>query len=279
MNPSIFRTLIVALVLLVPVSSNAAAQGSSQDDAATPTETTILARTALHKDRTYRFFEIIQTRGRWVLPDVGYIDFGDAGSYREFWGGGGAVLHSSEHLLLICEGLVAAATGSAADGAIYFQPWVLFGYRITPRLAGETVYFPYIPLNEAGVTQHLIERAKLEYDLGVVKVGGGYGGFKFDKDQWQHRPFLTTTLEMGRLGALELWLQRTPGEGRNVRTVIRYKINIGHCILFHDKSVADTSGGEPPWRRKCSRLWIKVALYISLQLCGKLSGAECVLIV
>ena len=224
----IVRALILALSLLVPVSSNATAQDSAQDDVATPTDTTILARTALHEDRTYRLFEVIQTRGRWVLPDVGYIDFGDSGSYREFWGGGGAVLHSSEHLLLIVEGLVATATGPAADGAVYLQPWVLFGYRITPRLAGETVYFPYIPLNEAGFTQHLIERAKLEYDLGVIKVGGGYGGFKFDQDQWQHRPFLTTTLKMGRLGNLEFWLQRVPGEGRNLRAQIRYSLNLRH---------------------------------------------------
>ena len=116
------QTLILTLMLLIPISSNAAAQDSSQKDAATPTDTTILARTALHKDRTYRLFEFIQTRGRWVLPDVGYIDFGDAGSYREFWGGGGAVLHDSEHLLIIFEGLVAAATGPAADGAVYLQP-------------------------------------------------------------------------------------------------------------------------------------------------------------
>ncbi len=226
-DPSLVRTLILFSVLAA-ASSNSLAQDSSRKDAATPTDTTILTRTALHKDRTYRFFEVIQTRGKWVLPDMGYIDFGEAGSYREFWAGGGAVLHSSDHFLVIFEGLVAAATGPAADGAVYLQPWILFGYRITPRLAGEVVYFPYIPLNEAGVTQHLVERAKLEYDLGVVKVGGGYGGFKFDRDRWQHRPFLTTTLELGRLGALEFWLQRTPGEGRNLRTVIRYKINIRH---------------------------------------------------
>jgi hypothetical protein len=75
----------------------------------------------------------------------------------------------------------------------------------------------------------LIERAKLEYDLGVVKVGGGYGAFKFDKDQWEHRPFLTTTtLEMGRLGAVEFWLQRTSGEGHNLRTQIRSSLNLSH---------------------------------------------------
>ena len=74
----------------------------------------------------------------------------------------------------------------------------------------------------------MIERAKLEYDLGVIRVGGGYSGFKFDRGPWEHRPFLTTTLEMGRLGALEFWLQRTPGEGLNLRTQIRYSLNVRH---------------------------------------------------
>ncbi|MEE2823008.1 MAG: hypothetical protein VYA53_08490 [Acidobacteriota bacterium] len=227
------RTLIVFILiltstLLVPVSSNIFAQGSSQNDHSIRTETTILARTALHKDSVYRLFEVIQTRGRWILPDVGYIDFGDTGDYREFWGGGGAILHRSDHMLLIFEGLVTVAAGSATDRAIYFQPWVLFGYTITPRLTGEVVYFPYIPLNKAGVAQHLIERAKLDYDLGIFKVGGGYSGLQFGTDRWKHRPFLSTTVGLGRLGALELWVQKVSGEGRHLRTQIRYSLNLTH---------------------------------------------------
>ena len=36
------------------------------------------------------------------------------------------------------------------------------GLRLTDRLGSEAVYFPYIPLNEAGRTRHVLERAKSE---------------------------------------------------------------------------------------------------------------------
>ena len=186
------------------------------------TETTVIARMGMRHVATYHYFEVYQERCRWIAPDVVYIDFGK-NNYREISIGGGAVLHNSTHWTIFQEVFFDQATGPGAHGALYLLPWTYIGYRITPKVRGETAYFPLLPLNKAARIQHIIERAKLEYDFKHFKVGAGYGAYQFGGDDWQHRPFLTTTFKGGRLGDLELWLQRLPGN--HVQAQIRYRIS------------------------------------------------------
>ena len=100
------------------------------------------------------------------------------------------------------------------------MPWSYIGYRLTPRLGGETSYFPYLPINKAGRIQHVLERAKLEYDFKRVKLGGGYAAYRYGNDSWQNKPFVTTTLKAGYLGNVEFWLQRMPVN--QVQLQVRY---------------------------------------------------------
>ena len=184
------------------------------------TETTVIARMGMRNFATYHYFEAFQERGRWIAPDVVYIDFGK-NNYREVAVGGGAILYNSTHFTIIEEGSLDLATGPSAHGARYFLPWTYVGYRITPKIRGETVYFPLLPLNKAARIQQILERSKLEYDFGHFKLGVGYGAYRLGDGDWQHKPFLTTTLKGGGLGDLELWVQRLPGN--HVQAQIRYR--------------------------------------------------------
>ncbi len=183
-------------------------------------DTTIIGRMGMRNAATYHFFEAFQTHhGKWIYPDVGYVDFGKNG-YWEFFLGGGAVIHDSKRFTLIHEGFLDRAQGPKSLSATYYQPWTLFVYRISRRVIGDTVYFPYLPLNKPARIQHVLERAKLEYDFKHFKLGGGYGGYQYGEENWQHKPFATWTLKAGSLGELELWLQRIPRSsilGNNAR--------------------------------------------------------------
>jgi len=204
--------LVFVLGTLVPM--NTFAQNKTQ--------TFLLGRIGIQQDRntTYRLVEVFQVRGKWVAPDVGYIDFADATSYREVYIGGGAVLLNTEHLTIIGEIFLDKATGDNAGGALYLLPWTYVGYRFSPKIISEAVYFPYLPLNQAGTVQHVLERAKVEY-IGIkpMKVGLGYGGYQFGDEPWQNKPFITSTLQTSRFGNLELWLQKIPG---TAQVQIRY---------------------------------------------------------
>lgn len=186
------------------------------------TQTFVVARTGVQDDAksTYRYAEVFQQRGRWIFPDVGYIDFVDAKQYREYFVGAGAVLFTSKRITIIEEGYLDKAAGPASGGALYFQPWTLVAVTVTPKLSGEVVYFPYLPLNKAARIQHVLERAKLEYDFKHFKIGAGYGAYQYGDGPWTNRPLVTTTLKGGHLGDLELWLQRMPGD--HVQLQVRY---------------------------------------------------------
>jgi hypothetical protein len=201
----------LVLALLVWAASPALGQESA--------ETVLLLRTASDRG-AYHYAEVIHQRGKAIIADVGYIDFDEASAYREFWVGGGAVAIDTKRFTLAAEGLVDKPFGSAAGSAIYLQPWFLARSRISGRLGAEAVYFPYIPLNDDGRAQHVLERAKLEYDFEHLKVGGGYGAYKFADHAWHHKPFVSTTVKGGGLGNLEFWLQRLPGNDLTVQ--IRY---------------------------------------------------------
>jgi len=196
--------LFLSIIAVAVLQGTAAAQTDN-------TQTFVSARIGLqNQGATYHLLEVFQTRGKWIVPDVGYIDFADARDYREIFIGGGAVLYSSERFTVIEEVYLNQACGPASGGAAYLMPWSLLGFKITPKLGGEAVYFPYLPLNKAGRIQHVLERVKLEYGLTHFKIGGGYGAYQFGDGPWQNKPFVTATIKGGRFGNLELWLQRTP---------------------------------------------------------------------
>lgn len=207
----------VAVAVVVASVSLTCGTAMAQD-----TQTFVIGRTGVGDDAktTYRIVEVFQQRGRWIFPDVGYIDFADPKQYREYFVGAGAVLFTSKRITIIEEGYLDKAAGPASGDALYFQPWTLVAISITPKLGAEVVYFPYLPLNKAARIQHVLERAKLEYDFKHVKVGGGYAAYQYGEGPWSNRPFVSTTLKGGKLGDLELWLQRMPGD--HVQVQVRY---------------------------------------------------------
>lgn len=199
-----FQHLVRVCLLVLAWSLPGAARAVAQN-------TVVIARIAAKDHVNQRFAEVFHEHGRWVFPDVGYIDFGDPGGYREFFAGLGRTLVRSPKATVVGEMYFLQATGEASGSARYLLPWVLVDYRPSPNVHGEAVYFPYVPLNGGARLQHVVERAKLEYLFDVVKVGGGYGAYDADGLSWQHRPFVTMTLMPPRLGEIEFWLQRVPG--------------------------------------------------------------------
>jgi len=191
--------MLVAAVAVVP----AAAQPAN--------ETLLLARAATTSG-AYHLVEAIHQRGRVVPLDIGYIDFDNPSLYRELWIGAGGVPFQGSKGLLIAEGLLARAFGEHGAQALYFQPYFFGLYRVAPNLPFETSYFAYVPLNQAATAQHLLERAKLEYDFARFKAGAGYSAYRFGGEAWRHKPFITATLKAGEIGSFELWLQRVPGD-------------------------------------------------------------------
>ncbi len=185
-------------------------------------DTDFFARAAMSNVASYHFLEVVQTRGRLVLPDFGYVDFGHS-NYRELFGGGGSVICPGKYLTWIQEAYFVRAVGPAAKGAAYIQPWSFVGYSIPhTKLVGQTVYFIYLPLNTAARIQHVLDRAKLEYEFNRFKLGAGYAGYKFDGSPWQNKPFLTCTVKTGRAGSFEFWAQRLPGNSWQAQ--VRYGI-------------------------------------------------------
>ena len=208
----IIRMFVVIACVLWALATASAQEASAVD-------TYVIARTATDQG-AYHYAQVFQQRGKWIYPDVGYIDFNKSGEYREVWVGAGGVLCETTHLTVIGEGHINKALGPASGGALYLQPWMLVACNLAPRLGGQVVYFPYLPLNEAGRVQHVLERAKLEYDFGHFKLGGGYAGYRFGDGDWQSKPFVTATIKAGPIGAVELWLQHLPGN--RVTVQVRY---------------------------------------------------------
>lgn len=198
-------------------SSGTADANSSALPVSSPTVTLLIARTGLQTEAphvaTYHFAEFLQSRGKWVYPDIGYIDFGH-NQYREIFGGGGRTLWDEKLATVTQELYFDQATGPAAKSARYIQPWTLVDVRLRPRFTGEVCYFTYLPLNRSARIQYVLERAKMEYEINRAwKIGGGYAGYKYGDNQWQNKPLLTTTVST-RAGAFEFWVQKLPGGGQ-----------------------------------------------------------------
>lgn len=178
-----------------------------------------MARVAVKDAATYRFAEVFHEFDRWVFPDVGYVDFGNS-DYREFFAGLGRTLVRSSRATIVGEMYFLQSAGEASGSARYVLPWVLAVYRPAARLRSETVYFPYVPLNDRARVQHVLDRTKLEYSFEHLRVGGGYSAYHARSVGWQHQPFVTVTLTPSYVGDIELWLQRVPRNG--VQVQIRY---------------------------------------------------------
>jgi len=209
-------TTFVLLAVIAWSGSTAASQSNND------VHSILLVRTGFRGDKpfTYRYVEGFQERGRWIYPDIGYIDFGETKQYREFFIGAGWTVFSSKHFRFIEEGMIDQTLGLASEHATYFVPWSFAPFNITTRLGGEIVYFPYLPLNKQGRIQHVLERAKVEYDFTHFKAGAGYSAYQFGDGPWQDKPFMTATLKAGKLGNFEFWLQRLPGDHAHLQ--VRY---------------------------------------------------------
>jgi hypothetical protein len=201
--------MLLCLLTLLVAARPAAAQA-----------TIVIARVAFKNVTTFRYAQVFHESGRWVFPDLGYVDYGNSGDYREFFAGAGRTLIRSPKATLVGEMYYLQATGEASGSARYLLPWALVAVRPTARLRGEAVYFPYVPLNEPARLQHVVDRAKLEYALPHVKFGAGYGGYQAEGIHWQHQPFVTVTVTPPRVGDIEMWVQRVPERG--VQFQIRY---------------------------------------------------------
>jgi hypothetical protein len=208
-------TMLAALTLLFcPVLAKAQDTAPDQKPAPEPTTTLFLARTGQSLTAPYagviHYLEFFQIRHRWIVPDVGYVDFAH-NNYREFFVGGGRVLIDNKYASWEQELLYVQASGSAAAGAKYLQPFTLVRIRFTPKFTNETEYFAYLPINHTGRFHQVLERAKFEYAVKKRwKVGAGYAGVKLPSTPWIHKPLLTTTIST-KVGAFELWLQKIPG--------------------------------------------------------------------
>jgi hypothetical protein len=174
--------------------------------------------------QSYRFLEVFQERGRFILPRAGYMDFGAGDHSREFFVGGGYKVVESEHVSL-SQGLYFTKAVGEAEGASYIQPWTELDYELSPKLGGRALVLPYIPLSNGGHTEFVVERVGIEYGS-AIKLGVGYGAYQME-EEWSHSPFLSLTLTpaSGKFGALEFWYQKL---GHGVSQVqARYVAHIG----------------------------------------------------
>jgi hypothetical protein len=192
-------------------------------------DTTLLARAGYNGDVTYRYFEAYYQKARWIFPDFGYVDFGSATRYRETWIGGGIAPYNTNHFIFIAETFVSQATGPLSGAALYAQPWFYFGLKPAHHVAGEAVYFMYVPLSGQSVFQQVVERVKLEYVLHNMKTGVGYGAYGMQGGPWQNRPFVTTTLPLPRFGTIELWAQHLDSP----QNPHRWQIQVRYAVKLH----------------------------------------------
>ncbi len=214
--PACSRAAAFAAILSLAFAANSPGQDAAAAGEATetPTKSFFLARTGESLEAPQiakiHYLEFFQVRGKWIYPDVGYVDFGH-GNYREFFIGGGRTLYESRYASWDQELLYVQAAGSAAGSAKYLQPWSMLQVHFTPKLSSETVYFAYFPLNDSAGFHQVIERCKLEYAVQKRwKIGAGYAGANAPGGPWLNKPLLTTTVST-KAGAFEVWLQKIPG--------------------------------------------------------------------
>jgi hypothetical protein len=159
---------------------------------------------------TYRLLEYEHMRGRWILADVGYYDFGHVDDQLWFAGAGAEVLHG-RHFTWTQELYIVQETGSAAHNQRTLWVWPILDLNLTRRLTSQIVMYPTLPLNQSARWALDIDRAKLEYAFRPhFKAGAGYSASICSGSQWRNKPFATATLN-NRNGSWEVWLERMPG--------------------------------------------------------------------
>src|SRR5947209_794392 len=99
-------------------------------------------RTGFRPERTYNLVEAFFIHDRRLGPDIGYIDFGNGGNYREWFVGGGFKSLVSKHLTVVNEAYIAFASGPSSGGARYFWPWTGMFFSLSSKVSGEAVFFP-----------------------------------------------------------------------------------------------------------------------------------------
>jgi len=207
---------------LAPAVASVSAAVSQPAPTPMPTTSIFLARTGQNLQApftgTYHLAEFLQIRGKWLLPDMGYVDFA-TNNYREFFGGGGWTFVNGKRATLTGEGFFVQDTGPAAHSARYLWGNPILNVRFTPKFTWQTGYLSYIPLNRAGTFQQVLERSKLEYAFTKsVKAGGGYAAYEKVGKPVQNKPFGTVTFST-HAGSLELWCQHVP---RGAQVQARY---------------------------------------------------------
>jgi hypothetical protein len=162
---------------------------------------------------TYRLFEYSQQRDRWILPDFGYYDIGSTRERIVFTGVGAELVHNPRFVWTQVL-YVAEWAGPAAHHERDLWIWPVLDARLSPRLSGEMVVYPTIPLNRAARWELDVDRAKLEYAARPwLKTGAGYSACVGANTGWTNKPLLTATFT-GRAGSWEFWLERMPGGGQ-----------------------------------------------------------------
>ncbi len=159
---------------------------------------------------TYRVAEWAQMRGRWILPDFGYYDTGYGKEQIWFTGVGADILHT-KHFDWEQEFYVSQEAGPESQNRRALWIWPVLDFRFRPRLTGQFVAYPTIPLNHAQRWGYDVDRSKIEWSISSHwKSGIGYAGGICTTRTWQHDPLLTVT-RTTRAGAVEVWLERISG--------------------------------------------------------------------
>ncbi len=158
---------------------------------------------------TYRVAEWAQQRGRWILPDFGYYDTGYGKDQIWFTGAGADITHS-KHIDWEQELYFSQEAGPESTNKRSLWIWPVFDVRFRPRLTGEFVPYPTIPLDRAQKAGFSVDRAKIEWAATYHwKAGAGYAGCS-DSGAWKNSPFLTASRST-QVGKFEFWLQRSTG--------------------------------------------------------------------
>jgi len=214
-------TILIAILSGIGVGSMANAQDAKPATASVsalapisaPVTSIVLARMGQNLQApytgTYHVAEFFQVRGKWIYPDVGYVDCA-TNNYREYFAGGGWTFINGKRVALVGEGYFVQDAGSAAHSARYLWANPLLDVRVARKLAWQSSYFVYVPIDHAAYFQQLIDRSKLEYAITRrVTAGGGYGAYQKSGDLWQNQPFGTVTF-LTRAGSMEFWIQHMP---------------------------------------------------------------------
>jgi len=202
------RTRILLLFLLLVAAQ---ARCVEPDHA---TQTIVVVRTGEQLQApqvlTFRLTEFVQQRGRWILPDIGYYDTGRFNEQLWLVGGGAEIWHR-RHAVWSEELYAMQEAGASTHNQRTLMVWTQLDFHLTPRLTGQAIVYPSVPLDRAARWGFDTDRAKLEYQLTrSLRIGPGYSSTDCGGSSWQNRPFLTTTVST-RSGSYEFWLERMAG--------------------------------------------------------------------